>query len=469
MKFAEKIIWSCLLTLAIVFSLGSTIMLYQNHQQLLQTTINHNLSTQDIEVYTLETRLFQDSLTYHSNTEELHKRAIYYINQFLTSSQNKKVGFGLLDANNEMIYASMEKPYLSYMSLQYNQTYSIKHIHNQYLMFITSPISTGKQTIYYTACYDVSLVYQERNRQIQNFIIISCFLFVFAFIILKLLSYYLTKSIYKLNDVSQQIARGEYSKRTKIDSNDEIGELSRHFDEMAAMNEQTIHQLQESVMQKEEFMGSFSHEVKTPMTAIIGFADLLRTFDCDEQTRRKAAQYIYTEGKRLENLSYTLMDLLAISNHTVELEPLSLASIMKQLEVYYQGKEISCTIAFTYDEINVISKADLLFTMLRNLIDNAIKASHKGQTVDVYVKQKDSKAEVVIKDEGIGMDEETLKKATEAFYMADKSRSRKQGGAGLGLSIVKRILDVHQTSLQIESSVEKGTIVSFRLEVADDE
>lgn len=94
MKFAEKIIWSCLLTLAILFSIGSSALIYQNHHNLLQTTINHNLSTHEIEVYSLETRLFQDSLEYardsHQEQSKMIDRAIYYLEQFRYTSQVQK-------------------------------------------------------------------------------------------------------------------------------------------------------------------------------------------------------------------------------------------------------------------------------------------------------------------------------------------------------------------------------------------
>ena len=130
-------------------------------------------------------------------------------------------------------------------------------------------------------------------------------------------------------------------------------------------------------------MSSFSHEVKTPMTAILGFADLLRTCDCDEQTRQKAAQYIYTEGKRLENLSYTLMDLLALGNNQIELKSVSMKVIVKQLKDYYQGKHIQNILEFDKMDIWVFSQADLLFMLLRNLIDNSIKASQEGQRIQI--------------------------------------------------------------------------------------
>ena len=174
-------------------------------------------------------------------------------------------------------------------------------------------------------------------------------------------------------------------------------------------------------------MGSFSHEVKTPMTAILGFADLLRTCDCDEETRQKAAQYIYTEGKRLEKLSYTLMDLLAVGDHQIQLEPVSLKLIFKQLSDYYFGKYVHYILRFEETDLWVKSQSDLLFTLLRNLIDNAMKASQEGQTIIVKTYLENNQVVVSVVDEGMGMSQEDVKKATEAFYMADKSRSRSQG------------------------------------------
>lgn len=464
MKFSEKIIWACLLTLAILFSIGSGVLIYQNHHNLLQTTIDHNLSNHEIELYSLETRLFQDSLDYGENQTKMMNKAIYYLEQFRYTSQAQK-NYALSLADKKIFYSNIDNQYRQYISKDFDQKYFIKNLDHQYKMFVTSKINAGKNVYYLTSCYDMTSIYQDRNRQIGNFLIISVILFAVAYTILKFLSSYLTQSIHKLNAVSQRIANGNYSERTHIESQDEIGELSKSFDEMAEMNEKTIHQLQESVIQKEEFMGSFSHEVKTPMTAILGFADLLRTCDCDEQTRQKAAQYIYTEGKRLEKLSYTLMDLLAVGDRHIELQPVSLLIIMKQLEEYYHGKDSQYILKFRVTDLWVQSQPDLLFTLLRNLIDNAMKASQTGQTITVKTWSSEKQVTVAVVDEGMGMSEEDVKKATEAFYMADKSRSRSMGGAGLGLTIVKRICDAHQTELSIHSQLHCGTTVSFGLEV----
>lgn len=469
MKFAEKIIWSCLLTLAILFSIGSSALIYQNHHNLLQTTIQHSLSTHEVEVYSLETRLFQDTLEsetdFGENQTKMMNKAIYYLEQFRNTSQSKKT-YALSLISKDIFYSNIDNQYRQYISLDYDQKYFIKHIDHQYKMFVTSKVNAGKNVYYLTSCYDFTSVYQDRDRQIMNFLVISVILFGVAYTILKFLSSYLTQSIHKLNAVSQRITQGEYSERTQIESEDEIGELSRNFDEMAEMNEKKIQELQESIIQKEEFMGSFSHEVKTPMTAILGFADLLRTCDCDEETRQKAAQYIYTEGKRLEKLSYTLMDLLALGDQHIELEDVKLNFIFKQLKDYYQGKSIHCLLQFEDVDAEVKSQPDLLFTLLRNLIDNAVKASQAGQIITINTERKGNHLIVKVIDQGIGMSQADVNKAVEAFYMADKSRSRSMGGAGLGLTIVKRICDAHHTKLSIESQLHVGTTVSFQLEVS---
>jgi len=468
MKFVEKMIWSCLLTLVVVFSIGEIFILSQNHHHLLESAIQQNISSYELEIYNLQTHLLEKAYSedYNKKRQEMIEQVTYYLELFHHLSKNQ-TGYAL-SQNNKFIFSNMNKYYHSFISEKNNQKYYFQAFNNKELMFITTDIQLGKEKFYLTAYYDMSYCYEERDRQLQSFFITSIFMFSLAFFILKFVAQYITKPIHKLNKVSQRIARGEYGVRTCIKSEDEIGELSQSFDKMAAMNELTIHQLKENVIQKEEFMGSFSHEIKTPMTAILGFSDLLRTCDCDIETRQKAAQYIYTEAKRLERLSYALMELLSMGDSQAELKFISLQSVFSQLKEYYDSKANEYRFIFDSIDIQVLSHDDLLFILLRNLIDNAIKASQKGQTIKVKTKCYDSKILVSVIDEGIGMSEEDTKKVTEAFYMADKSRARLQGGAGLGLAIVKRICTLHQTDLNIESKLNEGTIISFELEVKDE-
>ena len=463
MKFAEKIIWVCLITIGIVFSLGSTVMIARNHNHLLNTTIEQNISSHELSVYTLGSKLYQDYYREYRKQKGLQEYMIYYLDQFEASIQ--RVRYAISDSNDKIISSHIPQGLQGYITKDNDQNYSIVSKDKQY-MIITSKVIIGSDEYYLTGCYDVSSVFNERNRQVLTFIFIDIVVIGISFIILKFLSQYLTQSIDKLNKASQRIASGHYGERTHIHTQDEIGELSQSFDEMAYMNEKRIEELKTNLEQREEFMGSFSHEIKTPMTAILGFADMLYTMDCDEETRRKAARYIYMEGKRLENLSYTLMELLSLSDKTIELEVISFDEIIYQLKEYYQNQP---HILFKTHSCLVYSHQELLFTMMRNLIDNARKASQHDQDVIVETILEDHKLTVMIQDYGIGMSEEDIKKITEPFYMVNKSRSREQGGAGLGLSIVKRICDAHHTTLDIQSQLHVGTTMSFVLEVEHDE
>lgn len=463
MKFSEKIIWVCLITIGIVFSLGSTIMIARNHNHLLNATIEQNISSHEMSIYTLESKLYQDYYRNIRKDKSIHEQMIYYLDQFEASVQRAR--YAISDSNDKIISSHIPQSLQDYITKDNDQNYSIVSKDKPY-MIMTSKAIIGNDEYYLTGCYDISSVFNERNRQVFTFVFIDIVVIGVSFVILKFLSRYLTQSIDKLNKASQRIASGHYGERTHIHTQDEIGELSQSFDEMAYMNEKRIEELKTNLEQREEFMGSFSHEIKTPMTAILGFADMLYTMDCDEETRRKAARYIYMEGKRLENLSYTLMELLSLSDKTIELEVISFDNVVHQLKEYYQNQP---HILFQTHSCFVYSHQELLFTMMRNLIDNARKASQDDQDVIVETILENHQLKVMIQDHGIGMSEEDIQRITEPFYMVDKSRSREQGGAGLGLSIVKRICDVHHTTLDIQSQLHEGTTMSFILEVEHDE
>lgn len=466
MKLAEKIIWTSLITIILVYTFATTAMISENHANLLKMMQQQNISSHEIEVYSLESKLLQDSIRDRDSYDYdyLTKRAIYYLKQFEYSLNHPQVLYALRNEDGEVLYSSMDKTKLKNYPIAQLDSFTLSNEDDKNVMVLTSLIEPGNLKFYLTASYDISACFNERTRQIKMFYLTGIIILGCSAIILKLLFRFLTRSIKKLNTVSQRIASGNYSERTNIHSDDEIGELSKSFDEMAQLNEQKILELEENLEQREEFMGSFSHEIKTPMTSILGYADMLRTYDCDNETRQMAAQYIYREGRRLENLSYTLMELLALKDGGVELLPISIEKIMTQLKSYYRTNKQLSRLEFDYEDIIVIAQEDLLFTALRNLIDNALKATSVDQIVLIKGRVEEAEYQLLVVDSGIGIAKEDIEKIMEPFYMVNKSRSRKQGGAGLGLSIVKRICEAHHTTLKIESKLGRGTCMSFQLE-----
>ncbi len=229
--------------------------------------------------------------------------------------------------------------------------------------------------------------------------------------------------------------------------------------------EQAISNLEDVANRREEFIASFAHELKTPLTAIIGYADMLRSKEMNPKTRFTAAGYIFSEGKRLEALSLKLMDIIVAGKQGFEL---------KQFEVGYFIRSIAAvtvpslsadgmTLDMRWEPGEVKVEPDLFKTLMINLVDNARKASKRNDTIELYGKSENGGYALYVKDHGRGMKKEELSKITEPFYMIDKSRSRAQNGAGLGLALCQRIAELHNTKLEYESSPGEGTTVRIFL------
>lgn len=229
--------------------------------------------------------------------------------------------------------------------------------------------------------------------------------------------------------------------------------------------ERSIENLENVASRREEFIGSFAHELKTPLTAIIGYADMLRSKDMNPKSRFTAAGYIFSEGKRLEALSLKLMDIIVAGKQ--EFEP-------KKFEVGYFIRSIAAvtvpslsndglTLDLRWEPGTIEVEPDLFKTLMINLVDNARKASRKGDVIELFGKAEDGGYALYVRDHGRGMPAEELSRITEPFYMIDKSRSRAQNGAGLGLALCQRIAELHGTRLEYESELGKGTTVRILL------
>ena len=229
--------------------------------------------------------------------------------------------------------------------------------------------------------------------------------------------------------------------------------------------------LSEIAERREEFIASFAHELKTPLTAIIGYADMLRSREMTPKNRFTAAGYIFSEGKRLESLSLKLLELIVSGKQGIE---------RRRFDAPYFIREVAAvtvpslaadgmTLDMRWEPGEVWIEPDLFKTLLINLIDNARKASRRGQTVELYGRREEGGYAFFVRDHGRGMKPEDLARIEEPFYMIDKSRSRAQNGAGLGLALCKRIAELHGTRLEFTSTPGEGTTVRVFLEEAANE
>jgi signal transduction histidine kinase len=232
--------------------------------------------------------------------------------------------------------------------------------------------------------------------------------------------------------------------------------------EMVNVNIKMLEKMNE---QKKQFIDCFTHEIKTPITAIIGYAALLQTTKLDKKTFKDSLDFIYSEGKRLEELSISLMNLMFVQKNEYKMVKLDIRIIMeyvkRSMEMRLKKKKIELII--DAEGVFIVAEEQLIKMLFINLIDNAIKASDMGDKIIITVKDNNNEIVVSVKDFGIGIDNKHMEFITEPFYMVDKARSRENNGAGLGLAIVSKIVELHKGNIRIKSKKNEGTeiIVAF--------
>ena len=307
--------------------------------------------------------------------------------------------------------------------------------------------------------YDLTDLYRGRDAALRRFLLLEAAVLAAGAAVTAVFARRMTRPLRTLTTASAEIADGDYARRTGLHTGDEIETLSSSFDKMADAVQEKITALQADVRQREDFMGAFAHELKTPMTSIIGYADMLRTIQASPAEQYEAAGAIYHEGRRLEALSGKLLALLGLGEETITLQPTALAALWPRLQAACPGVPLqlpACDAAVQAD-------ADLLLDLLCNLVGNAVKASEPGQPVEVRVTEGGDTVTLTVADHGCGIPQSEISRVTEPFYMVDKSRARKQGGSGLGLALCSRIAEVHGSDLHIESTPGEGTRVSVIL------
>ncbi|MCM1188581.1 MAG: HAMP domain-containing histidine kinase [bacterium] len=323
-------------------------------------------------------------------------------------------------------------------------------------------VSVLDRRLYLETMEDVTEVFAERAMGFSVYRQVTLAMLAASAVAMFVICTFLTKPIRILAGATRKMAAGEYGYRARQVSSDELGQLTQDFNSMANVLEATIGELKDEVRAREDFIAAFAHELKTPLTAIIGYADMLRSRKLDEEKHFLSSNYIYTEGKRLENMSFRLLDIIVTRREQILPQTVEAGKIFSYLQGVFAGNTEQ-SIRIRYNQGTVFAEVNLIKSVLLNLVDNAFKASEPGGMVEVTGKNLEEGYEFRVKDYGMGIPEEEVKKVTEAFYMVDKSRSRSRNGAGLGLALCVEILRLHHSELRIESKVGEGTCMSFVL------
>ncbi len=283
-------------------------------------------------------------------------------------------------------------------------------------------------------------------------------------IVALLLSRAISNPLRRLTTAASAVAYGDFDQQVPVRSKDELGQLSRTFNDMTS-------RLQAARQMQTDFLADVSHESRTPLTSIKGMVETLRDGAVDDpDVRDRFLSTIETETDRLIRLVNDLLLLSQADSEALNLrrDSTDLSELVKtsidQFSHKSTEKELDLQTEINPDTPTVLIDPDRIEQVLINLLDNAIKYSRPNGTVTVIVTPgKDQSVLVQVRDEGIGIPTEDLSHIGQRFYRTDKARSRAEGGAGLGLAIAKAFIEAHGEQLWIESNEGAGTTVSFTL------
>ena len=354
-----------------------------------------------------------------------------------------------------------------------NTTFSLKN-YKKYLnqkenFFI---ITHAKDDDYIDALYidkqgtKTTLILEKNiDNKIENFqdtllFLIPVLLLVFIFLASKMIDKILLP-INKLIHATKDISITKFTQEIELPKDDdEIKELVVSFNAM-------IQRLKEGVERLDRFNSDVSHELKTPLTVIQGEIEITLRKLREPHEYEKSLKTIQKQSKQIESIVKQLLLLTKYSKENIKesFQKCSVDTLLMQVidkfQLQLQEKNLKLHIE-KIEPINMQANPILIESIFTNLIDNAIKYSLKNRNIYISLYQ-DSKIHFSIKDEGIGISKEHLSKITERFYRADSSRNKKIEGFGLGLSIVKKSVLMHNGSLHITSEKSKGTIVKVTL------
>lgn len=337
--------------------------------------------------------------------------------------------------------------------------------------FILTGSHLTLETLDYTffTVTDITEVYHSYAEQ-QRFVqIVSVASAIFLASGMLLLALRLVRPLSGINDSIRQIAEGDYSLRVSETGGQEFRTLARNVNTMAASIESNVAEIQRVADGRKRFIDNLAHEMKTPLTSVLGMADVLRLKeDMNPQQRQEYIGIIFEETKRLKNLSGKLLSLSATAQFPIDCKQIDAGAFFEEVQAavdpLLQEKqlrlvcEVEAGVTFYADE-------ELLKSLLYNLIDNAIKASHEQAEIKVACWEDGENICVEVTDYGAGMTPEAIENAKDLFYTNNPSRTKVKGNInlGLGLALCDEIVKRHGGQMKLDSQTGAGTKVRVQL------
>jgi len=367
---------------------------------------------------------------------------------------NRKYTPDVLDASMRERIKAKDDPYVInqsdsekifayvYMPKSLNRAHYLQI--SQYKDNIYHPIKTIRWIIYYGIFISIGLV----------------------FIVSIWIARYMTKPITQIKDAALEIAGGDLDRQIDLQRNDEFGTLAQSLNKMASTLRADNEQLKQINERQRQFFADITHEIRNPLHTIMGSLEML---ELDQLDAEKRVKYLNNAKKQADRINRLYKDLLTLQRYDsdeyfIEKKIFDLADIGNHILDWYSdaAEEKSIDLQVDTHSCPIIADPAKIEQVLDNLISNAVKYTNEGEITLTYQKQGEE-VTVNVCDTGIGISDEHLDRLFDRFYRTDKARSRDKGGTGLGLAVVKSILDAHDTVIEVDSQVGEGTTFRFTL------
>ena len=399
------------------------------------------------------------------------QNTVSQVDTFITDTQGKIIACGCEEAfSGEVCYHSKQiipNEILEKASVnKFSESGTLGGIYNEIYYSVGMPIKSADNHAY---GYVFSSTSAQSLREILSAISRMYFLsasipLILMFVAVYTMSYRFTKPLKLMSEAAKSMARGDFSKRIPIYSDDEIGELSVSFNNMT-------NSLERLEKMRRSFVANVSHELRTPMTTIAGFIDGIADGTISEEKSGYYLNIVSSEVKRLSRIIESMLNLSRLEAGEVNLNPSlfsvsdTLVNVVISREQQITEKNITIKGLDELEQVNIYADFDLIYQVIYNLVDNAVKFTNQSGTISFKLSEKGGMAQFDIKNTGYGIPKENLNSIFERFYKIDKSRSANKNSTGLGLYIVKTIIKIHHGKIVAESVENEYTLFRVILPV----
>ncbi|EJR46582.1 hypothetical protein IIM_04720 [Bacillus cereus VD107] len=369
----------------------------------------------------------------------------------------------ITNANKEVLAKSNEldttiKKHIAEMNTSTDHNGSIIENHwktSNYICTVSPIVVNEKLEGYVYMFLGTTSIEEMINGLTNQFIIAGIVTFLLTAVTIFLLSRLLTKPLLHMKHATEKMSKGDLSVSLTTTRNDEIGELAESIQTLA----NDLHYMK---TERSEFLASVAHELRTPLTYVRGYADIALKESTAPEQRLRYLSIIKDESDYITNLVQDLFLLAQMEKHSFSIQikevhlQTFLTRIIEKINVMYGEKQIR--VVFTCPPSLLVKLDEQRFEQVMvNILNNAYRHSKEHSPINIFVTEEHKRISIKIEDEGEGILQEDLPHIFDRFYRVDKARSRATGGAGLGLSIVKEIVELHGGNITVTSEVGHGS------------